>query len=105
VTRKKNEPDLLSTALDAYPDTFIACRDTGHQWQPSTAVRRPDKNIERILVCSRCEGRRTQLLDPRGYLLGSSYTYAKHYLMTGVGRLTTDSRARLRLTNILRSLD
>ena len=105
MVKKTEAESLLDTALGAYPDEYLSCRDTGHSWKPATAVRRPDKNIERVLACVRCEARRTQLLDPRGYVLGSSYVYNKGYQFTGVGRLTTDGRARLRLTNILRNLD
>lgn len=88
-----------------YPDQYLACRDHGHSWQPLDARYLQDGNIERILGCERCEARRVQKLDKRGYLVGGHYDYADGYAMVGIGRLDTDDRAVLRRTSIQRMFD
>lgn len=103
--KKDQQQQLLDAALGSYPDEYLSCRDMGHAWKPVTAIRRPDRNIERILGCTRCGARRTQVLDRSGYILSSNYSYAEHYTISGAGRMTTATRARLRLSNLLRLLD
>jgi hypothetical protein len=87
-----------------YPERLLACRDQGHSWEPIEATWLQDGNIERILGCTRCETRRVQYLDKRGYVIGGHYEYADGYQMKGLGRLDTDGRAILRRTHVMQQL-
>ena len=104
MTEKKNVQRLRDIAK-RYPDSYLACRDHGHSWQPLDASFLQDGNIERILGCVRCEARRVQRLDKQGYLLGGHYDYADGYAMVGIGRLDTDGKAIMRRTSVQRMMN
>jgi hypothetical protein len=95
----------VSAFVQNMPDAHIECRDFGHSWKPQTATWLDDGTIERVLACSRCTTRRYQALDRKGYILSSHYAYPEHYLIEGVGRLTADDRAMVRISNIDRVAD
>lgn len=92
----------LTEVAEKYPDAFLACRDLSHSWKPQSAVWLEDGNIERTLVCTRCDTLKRQYLSPDGYILVGYYAYTDGYLLQGVGRLDTDARAGLRKASLRR---
>jgi hypothetical protein len=90
----------LSDIAKRYPDSFLLCRDTGHQWQPTEAMWLQDGGIERVLACSQCEAQRVQTLDRNGYITGGHYVYADGYRFVGLGRIDQATKALLRKTNM-----
>jgi hypothetical protein len=93
----------IADAVESMPDTHIECRDFGHSWRPLAATWLDGGNLERVLTCARCSTRRYQILDRQGYVLSGHYAYADHYLIEGIGRMTADDRAAVRLASIQRS--
>ena len=83
--------------------TYRQCRDFGHAWAAYTA--RWDKEVKafhRVLRCARCETERSQWVSQTGSLGSNSYYYPDGYSAPkGVGRLTADERAEIRLMGIL----
>lgn len=97
-------PDL-DTALTVMSDAHLHCRDFGHSWRSHSARYLPDQRVyERTLRCSRCRTLRNQWISERGDYLRTGYKYAAHYQMRGVGRLTVDHRAQLRLASVQRDV-
>lgn len=100
VTVEEPDDGGFSARLSDYPDSFISCRDYGHNWGPSTARRERDGTISRTLVCRVCEASRNQSLDRLGYVISNSYSYEAGYVIGGIGRLSPAHRAQLRLVSI-----
>lgn len=94
--------DVFATAVKKYPDLMLACRDLGHHWRPVTAKREKD-GIARVMECTTCGAERYQTLDRQGYIVSSSYRYQAGYTIPGIGRLTAEHRATMRLASIDRS--
>lgn len=88
------------------PEEFLACRDYGHLWRPSSARYVSDEHAyERVMRCGRCHTERTQTLSASGAILGGGYDYAEGYVApSGQGRLGTEARDSLRLESVLRLL-
>ncbi len=94
-------------SLEQIPDEYLICRDLCHNWQPSDVrINRRAREIERVLRCRNCSTIRTQVLTLDGYLISgqSFYTYpeqqdadADPYVLKGVGRLSVDDRAAIRV--------
>lgn len=66
-------------------DKQITCRSYGHSWQPTTVnvttnTRGEVTEYHSFLECSRCKATRKQVLDNRGEVIRSGYSYAKGYL-------------------------
>jgi hypothetical protein len=51
-------------------------------------------------MCTYCESVCIRLLDARGYQISRRIVYADGYLRRGMGRLSEDDRAELRLADI-----
>lgn len=93
--------------IEEIPDDYLLCRDLGHLWQPSDVrISRRQREIERVLRCHNCSTLRTQVLTLGGYLIpGRSFTRipeqqdldADHYVLKGVGRLSVDAWAAIRV--------
>lgn len=88
------------------PQEYTACRALGHAWKyydVTEKKRDPVKRYRQELACIRCETHKAQFLDRGGRLRGTAYFYPKHYLIEGIGQLTADERAyiRLRAMNVL----
>lgn len=107
---KSSEPEVdLEGAVHELPTKYIQCRDFAHSWKghdarrvESTEGRRRFAFYEVILRCTRCDTKRLRRISPDGHIMGSSYEYADNYLLKGVGRMTSDDRAVVRLESTLR---
>lgn len=78
----------------------VMCRDNAHAWSYHTA-RKVGRQYERSLLCTRCSTIKTQLLDSRGVILKTGYSYPENYVRPkGSGRLTRDDRAQLRILTL-----
>jgi hypothetical protein len=99
-----NTPEPYSSfddALSNMNETHLHCRDYGHSWRPHTArFLRREQVYEQTLRCTRCRTARRRTISADGDIVGSSYDYAEHYLVKGVGRLTGHERAALRLASV-----
>lgn len=93
--------------IDDIRDEYLACRDFGHAWRPSDVkIDRKYKEIHRVFSCMHnCGTQRTQVLSPTGHIVRSYYTYPEDYVLPGLGRLSADDRAAVRVmgTNFLKS--
>lgn len=88
-------------------DTFLACRDFGHAWRPhDVRIDKKYAEIHRVFACLHgCGTERTQVLSQQGYIVRNFYAYAEGYVLNGVGRLSAEDRAEIRMmgTNYLKS--
>lgn len=83
--------------LQSQEPSNLICRDISHLWTSFTA-RRIDGHIERVLQCGRCETRKIQKLNSKGFIVSTKYAYPAAFLRpAGMGRLTKDDRAKVRL--------
>ncbi|GAA4907974.1 hypothetical protein [Streptomonospora salina] len=93
--------DLLDQAAEM-GEYVLECRDVGHIWKDWT-VARLRHGFEQTMRCSQCGTERVRFIDPEGYIDSSHYRYPDGYLVHGLGRLTVDHRAALRLELLQRS--
>lgn len=84
------------------PETFLYCREMGHNWLPYSAGRYKDGGFERTLRCSRCRTRKTQQITSRGLLMGTRYDHPDGYLTHGLGAIVGEERGLLRLESMTR---
>ena len=82
-------------------ESFLYCREMGHNWRPLSAGRFKDGGFERILRCSRCRTERHQEITARGIILSNIYKHPEGYL-SDIGRIVGDGRGILRLESIRR---
>jgi hypothetical protein len=88
-------------SVEDIPEQFILCRDLLHAWQPYDArISRKHREIERVMRCLRCATLKVQVFSLEGELKRSRYEYVEGYLLKGVGHLTVDDRARLRVLDV-----
>jgi len=83
-------------------ETFLHCRELGHNWRPYTAGSHPDGGFERVLRCTRCKTRRVQELSSRGMVMTNRYEYVEGYQHQGLGRIVGEGRGLLRLESLKR---
>jgi hypothetical protein len=102
---------MSSRWIDSQSDDYLMCRDTGirHPWQPYTAEALNGGRggyIER-LKCSRCGAIKTRRLDRRGVPVkkGSSRAYPDGFLREGMGRMSKEENAQIRIAHIKRRLE
>jgi hypothetical protein len=79
------------------------CRDYGHSWQPHDAWWDGEKRAyRRQLRCGSCGTTRRQWITQTGLISSSTYSYTRGYPVPhGVGHLTRDEKAVLRLIGVL----
>jgi hypothetical protein len=94
-------------SIEDISDVFLACRDFGHAWRPhDVRIDRKYKEIHRVFSClHNCGTERTQVLSPNGHIVRNFYTYPDGYVILGLGRLSIDDRAQIRVmgTNFLKA--
>lgn len=93
----------FSERLTDMRDTHMMCRDLGHSWGPHTAAK-VKGGFERTLRCRICNCLRYEFIDTGGTVMARQYTHDKGYLMAGLGRMTPDQRAGLRVESVNRSI-
>lgn len=77
----------------------VACCDLGHRWRPYVVTKNRNGYV-RVLECMKCGTFKHTVLDWQGYILRSWYDYRKDYRIEGLGRLTAETRAAIRLVNL-----
>lgn len=66
-------------------DRLLHCRELGHTWRPWGAADEPEHRCYvRTTRCSQCRTERHWVIDYRGHVVSSHYTYPKGYLATNV---------------------
>lgn len=96
-------PDEVEKFATRLPETFLLCRELGHQWRPWDARWEANEQVWlRSLRCPRCFTVREQRLDDRGNILSGTYTYPDGYLHVGFGRIAGEARGVLRLESVTR---
>lgn len=75
------------------------CRDWRHRWEPWRAWKMRG-GYEEHRRCTQCGATVVRLLDSRGYQISRRILYPDGYLVRGMGRLTEDDRAELRLAGV-----
>lgn len=95
----KKNGEVPPKTIDDILDQFLACRDYGHAWRAhDVKIDRKYKEIHRVFSCLHdCGTQRTQVLSPSGLIVRSFYSYPDDYLLPGVGRLSINDRARIRV--------
>ncbi len=87
-------------SIDDIPDDYLLCRDLGHAWAPhDVKVSRKAGEIHRVLKCRNCPTERTQILSTSGFIVRSRYEYPEGYVLPGIGRLSSDDRAHIRVSS------
>lgn len=94
----------LELAIAEMKPEFVRCRDGNHHWMPHT-VRTASYGYERIRKCDSCMSFRSTLLDHRGYVIeDKGINYTDGYVLVGLGRLSGDDRAAVRLNQVKREV-
>lgn len=91
-------PDLGDWLADADSE-FLKCRRFGHAWKEFRYIIRPEAGVRSrtILRCGRCKQRAHDDIDDAGYN-SRTIQYEDGYLAPkGMGHLSRDDRAQLRL--------
>lgn len=96
------ELDDVRDFAEGLKETFLHCRELGHNWRPYSAGSHPDGGYERTLRCTRCKTRRVQELSNRGMVLTNKYIHPEGYLHEGMGRIVGEGRGLLRLESLKR---
>jgi hypothetical protein len=100
-----DEEEVGAFAADL-PDTFLLCREIGHNWRPFFARWDVDENAyQRTLRCQRCKTQRHQWMSYSGSMLGNQYEYTEGYQHKGLGRIVGEGRDRIRLESITRLVE
>jgi hypothetical protein len=90
-----------SQVQEAYakmPTAYADCWDMGHQWKRGHSEPNNLGGFDRSFLCPRCTLEKVQIIDHRGYLVGTRYrNRPEGYSLTGAGYITQDIRAALRL--------
>lgn len=89
-------------AIETMDQESLICRDFSHSWGGWYA-RRDGSGFERGIRCSVCGTCRIEKLDSQGRIVSRRYEYPDGYLLKGVGRITADFRAMVRLTVLART--
>ena len=82
-------------------ESFLYCREMGHNWRPYSAGRYRDGGFKRVLRCVRCKTKREQEISNRGAVMSNQYIYPEGYSCE-FGRIVGDGRGMLRLESIKR---
>jgi hypothetical protein len=85
--------------VDAAYTVSRECRSWRHQWRPYRAWKIKG-GYEEQRQCVQCGSLVVRLLDARGYQISRRIIYADGYLVKGMGRLTEDAQAELRLAGV-----
>jgi hypothetical protein len=96
--------------VDDVPDEYLMCRDLRHHWLPhDVKVSRKAGEIHRVLWCANCPTQWVQVFTLDGYRVRSRHIYpeqqdseATPYVLKGMGRLTVDDLAAIRVQSIAR---
>ena len=97
----RTAPDFaLESVIDDMRLEHVQCRDFSHSWRPYTARMIQGGQFEQVLRCSRCKTLRNRLLSRTGAILSSSYDYADHYVIKGLGRIVGEEKDHLRLLSV-----
>lgn len=89
--------------VDGLSDAAIICRDSGvgHSWEPYTAVV-AGGNFEETLICKRCDARKTRTVTRKGVIVRTKYSYPEEFLRRGLGRMTREENAAIRVRGLQR---
>ena len=68
-----------------YPEPFIDCRDTGHQWQKVSVEFDSDDQMLRTLQCARCEAFRYDIINAFGEVRSRRYHYSDGFILEAAG--------------------
>lgn len=86
------------------PVEYLLCRERNHPWDDDSA-KRVRGGYERVLICPRCGAKKHQKLDRRCHVISDHIEYPEGYLNEGGGRIDTDGRDLIRMTNVKRQLN
>lgn len=100
----ESQPTISADTFAAsLSDRLLHCRELGHTWRPWGASDEPESRCYvRTTRCSQCRTERHWIIDYRGHVISSHYTYPKGYLATHVE--PGYSRDTFRLEAVLREL-
>lgn len=102
-----DEPTVsIESFAHGLTESFLACRELGHVWQPFTASY--DKGsgaIDRKLRCRRCKTERVQVITMSGHVLSNHYRYSNGYQATNVESGVRYSRDVFRIEAVTRFLE
>lgn len=107
VSTEPHYADLGEVAdfAEGLKETFLHCRELGHNWRPYTAKKRRAKDgggFIRTLRCTRCKTTREQEIDRTGMVQTNKYEHPEGYLHKGMGRIVGEGRGLLRLESLKR---
>lgn len=91
----------ITDAIGHMRPEHLLCRDHGHVWKPFNVETLPRRaGYIQTLRCGRCTMERARYVDRDGYLSGNRYTRPDGYVIAGLGNLTPDDKAAIRLASI-----
>jgi hypothetical protein len=90
----------IRAAIKEMDPVHTHCRDYGHSWAPFRGGRVAG-GFERQLACGRCHTVRRQFITARGVIESNRYVYPEHYQIEGLGPISGDDRAKVRVASLL----
>lgn len=95
----------LENVINEMADKFLLCRDGRHLFAKYRTKDTGDA-FEQTSTCGRqCGAVVTRTVSRKGYIVSRKMSYAdKDYLLVGFGRATQDTRAKMRLQTIVRTI-
>lgn len=100
MTTNGNEHKPHPTSIEELEHTVLLCRDISHAWTAhNVVIGRRQRIITRTLICANCGCLRHQELTITGHLIPgrSRSENPPDYLLVGAGRMTSDTKAAIRL--------
>lgn len=95
--------DIRAAIKDMDP-VHTHCRDYGHAWTPFRGGR-VSGGFERQLRCTRCNTVRKQAINSKGVIGSNRYVYPEHYQIAGLGPISGDDRAKVRIASLLDDIE
>lgn len=103
-TPKIATPKAVRTEAAGMSDSFLRCRDIGHQWR-MYFQKKAGKGFERRLYCPSCKTARFVVINGYGEVVSNHYRYDTGYQLKGLGRVQGRAKSVLRLESISRTND
>jgi len=91
---------MASDALANISDEHRECRDWSHSWTPFRAWKIKGGGWEEHRLCVNCNSTLIRLIDKQGYTVYRRIAYADGYVLKGLGRLSANDRAAIRLASV-----
>lgn len=105
-TQRMASPADVEKLAEKWPVEFLKCRTNMHNWEEyNCEVRDNGVTLVEVLRCSVCASEKRIEMSNTGWVRRDWIDYSEGYLSAGLGRISGDSRAILRMEKMARLYD